>query len=165
VLRRLTLRRADGQVYLSRWGLAHDRVGGILLHRMEAPDPGTDLHDHPWWFASLILWGGYDEERADTREAPLLAWIGERAGSPDACRRGVLEERRWGSVKVMRLDHCHRVVRLRRATSWSLVVKGPRRRPWGFYLPGEGGYMSERRYDATVRRDLRSDQPGEERYA
>lgn len=54
--RRLTLRRADGEVYLNRWGIGHDRVGGVLLHRMDAPDPGVDLHDHPWWFVSIILW-------------------------------------------------------------------------------------------------------------
>lgn len=75
--RRLTLRRADGQVYLNRWGVGHDRVGRVLLHKMEAPDPGVDLHDHPWWFVSIVLWGGYTEQRADIRE---------RRGSPASPR-------------------------------------------------------------------------------
>lgn len=169
IIRRLTLRRADGRVYLNRWGIAHDRIGGVLLHKMEAPDPGVDLHDHPWWFVSIILWGGYTEERALVREAPMFAQIKEcvenGAGHPcPGTTRGVVEEREWGSIKTMRLDECHTITALKRKTSWSLVIKGPRRRSWGFYLAN--GYMSERQYDETVRadrRDLWSDQRVAER--
>lgn len=155
--RRLTLRRADGQVYLNRWGLSHDRIGGILLHAMEAPDPGVDLHDHPWWFVSFVLWGGYTEQRSLVREAPMLAQIAERFG-PSALR-GVEVKRRPLSMRSMRLDECHTITTLHRRTCWTLVIKGPRRRSWGFYLPG--GYMPEAEYDATMRaerRDLWSDQ-------
>jgi len=159
--RRLTLRRADGLVYLNRWGLSHDRVGGVLLHKMDAPDPGIDLHDHPWWFVSIILWGGYEEQRANIRNAPTLARIAE---DQPPCTRGVPERRRWLSVRVMRLDECHTITELHRRVSWSLVIKGPRRRKWGFYLPS--GYMPEAQYDATVRadrRDLWSDQAARSR--
>lgn len=151
--RRLTLRRADGEVYLNRWGLSLDRVGGVLLHRMDAPDPGIDLHDHPWWFVSVILWGGYTEQRADIRHAQTYARLAE--SYPEGCTRGVVERRRWLSVKTMRLDECHTITNLCRRTSWSLVIKGPRRRRWGFYMPE--GWMSEFDYDQSVRpmrRDL-----------
>jgi len=161
-LRRLTLRRADGRVYLDRWGIGHDRIGKIMLHRMEAPDPGIDLHDHPWWFTSIILWGGYVELRADTRDAPTLAAVAARW--PDTCQPGVTVVRRPGTVRSLRLDEAHTIVHLRRRTSWSLVIAGPRRRRWGFYLPA--GYMPEAEYDATVRaerRDLWSDQGAERR--
>jgi len=155
--RRLRLRRADGQVYLDRWGIGHDRIGRVLLHRMEAPDPGIDLHDHPWWFVSIVLWGGYTEERALCREAPGLAQIAERW--PETCTRGVVEHRRWLSVRRMRLDECHTITGLHRRRVWTLVIGGPRCRSWGFYLPT--GYVSEKVYDETVRadrRDLWSDQ-------
>jgi hypothetical protein len=120
---------------------------------MDAPDPGVDLHDHPWWFVSIILWGGYEEERALTREAPMMAEIADTVGHPETCHRGVLEERRPGSIKVMRGTECHTIVRLLRKRSWSLVVKGPRRGSWGFYL--HGGYMPERQYDETIRGERR----------
>lgn len=157
IWRRLRLRRADGRVYLDRWGIAHDRIGRLLLHCMEAPDPGIDLHDHPWWFCSIVLRGGYTEQRALIREAPALARVAERF--PDTCTRGVVEHRRLGSVRTMRLDECHTIIELDRRKVWTLVIGGPRRRQWGFYLPG--GYMSERTYDETVRaarRDLWSAQ-------
>jgi hypothetical protein len=156
--RRLTLRRADGEVYLDRWSITHDRIGGVMLHRMQAPDPGVDLHDHPWSFVSVVLWGGYVELRADTRDASVIAQAAEQ--NPQRFTyRGVPVARRPGSIRTMRLDECHTVARLFRRTSWTLVIKGPRRRLWGFYLPT--GYMPEAEYDATVRaerRDLWSDQ-------
>lgn len=154
--RRLTLRRADGQVYLDRWGIGHDWIGRVLIHRMAAPDPGVDLHDHPWTFVSVVLWGGYVEERASIRLAPRYAMAAEEHGHT---MRGTLVDRRPGSIARMRLDECHSIKRLHRRTCWTLVIGGPRRRPWGFYLPT--GWMSEGEYDRTVRaerRDLWSDQ-------
>ena len=137
--RRLVLRRADGQVYLSRWGFGHDRVGRVLLHRMDAPDPGLDLHDHPWSFVSIVLRGGYTEVRCDARITS-----GDRVNA-----------RRPGSVQLMRLDETHTIVRLHRQRCWTLVIGGPRRRRWGFYVNGK--WMPEAEYDATIRagrRDL-----------
>lgn len=149
--RRLRLRRADGRIFLDRWGVAHDRIGGVLLHRMSAPDPGIDLHDHPWSFVSIVLWGGYVEHRALVREAPALATIAE--AWPDTCTRGVENVRRAGSLQMTRLDEAHTVSRLLRRHSWSLVLRGPRRRGWGFYLPT--GYMDEHTYDRTIRAERR----------
>jgi hypothetical protein len=130
--RRLTLRRADGQVYLDRWGIGHDRVGGVLLHRMEAPDPGVDLHDHPWTFVSIVLSGGYTELRAETRWAPMFA---ANAEVYSTCGRGVENRRRVGSVQRMRLDECHTITKLHGRRCWTLVIKGPRRRKWGSTCP------------------------------
>jgi hypothetical protein len=148
--RRLRLRRADGRVYLDRWGLGDDRVSRVLIHRMQAPDPGVDLHDHPWWFVSIVLWGGYTEQRADTRSAPVYAGLAEQFPS---CTRGVVQERRPGSIRLMRLTECHTITDLRRRTCWTFVIGGRRRRRWGFYLPT--GYVDEKVYDQTVRADRR----------
>lgn len=150
VWRRLTLRRADGEVYLNRWGLSHRRIGGVFLHRMDAPDPGLDLHDHPWWFASFVLAGGYAEERTETRWAPTLARLAEHG----TARGETVVRHRW-SLRTMRLDECHRITKLTSRRCWTLVILGPVRRKWGFYLAA--GYMVEAEYDATVgaeRRDL-----------
>jgi hypothetical protein len=153
VYRRLTLRRADGRTYLRRWALTVDRIGSIKLHRMDAPDPGEDLHDHPWTFWSLVLWGGYDEERAPIREACAWADIDQlmpprRPGVEYHGMRGNEESRRWLSLRALRLDECHRIVRLHRSPTWTLVVCGPGRRWWGFYPPG--GYMPAPAYDHTA---------------
>ena len=147
---RLRLRRSDGRVYLARWGFKLRRVGGVFLHRMAAPDPGLDLHDHPWTFVTIPLWGGYVEHRCATRDAPLAASIAEWYDSPAA--RGYPETRLPLRPRMMRLDECHRIVELRRRTAWTLVLAGPHRRPWGFYTPN--GWVDETTYDATRHRDL-----------
>lgn len=123
---------------------------------MDAPDPGIDLHDHPWWFVSIILWGGYTEQRSDIRFAIQNAQFA--VTYPDTCTPGAPEERRWFSVKLLRLDECHTITDLNRKHSWSLVIKGPRRRKWGFYTPM--GYMHEAQYDATADWDEFSKQVG-----
>jgi hypothetical protein len=131
---------------LDRWGVEWKPLGGIFLHRMEGPDPGVDLHDHPWSFVSFILWGGYDEERAYNREAQGMARIAETW--PDTCTRGVPVIRNRWTLRAMRLDECHRITDLHKRTSWSLVIHGPARRVWGFYLPS--GFMPWREYEQTA---------------
>lgn len=175
---RMRLRTGDGTVYLSRWGVEFlprrdeagnvgRSAGGIYLHRMRGPDPGVDLHDHPFTFATLVLWGGYTEERALAREAPQLAryaewWPGSRGPRTTSVR----ETRRPGRWRTMRLDECHRITGLLRRSCWTLVVRGPRRRGWGFYLPdteliGGTGFVHEQVYKTMGRRDMVNDRPNQ----
>lgn len=157
---RLTLRRSDGKVFLDRWGIEVapredddlERAGaGIFLHRMTAPDPGIDLHDHPWSFLSVVLSGTYSEERASIRHAQELA------EDPMFMGRGAFHRRRRFSIRAMRLDEAHRVVDVADPT-WTLVIHAPERRLWGFYTPG--GWVERHVYDAQVRRgDLRAERP------
>lgn len=147
----MRLRRADGQVYMDRWGIERSPWFGIYVHRFTAPDPGIDLHDHPWTFWSLVLKGGYTEERCDVRDAPRRAFAAEVG----QCERGRSVHRRRFSVRSLRLDECHRIVSLDGPVCWTLVVHGSWRRKWGFYLPA--GFVESHVYGQTVRskrRDL-----------
>jgi hypothetical protein len=48
--------------YLYRWYLIpRNRRFNIYLHKFLRDDDDRALHDHPWWFVSLILKGGYFE--------------------------------------------------------------------------------------------------------
>lgn len=162
VTTRLRLRRADGEVYQDRWGI-ECRFGRVFLHRFAAPDPGADLHNHPWPFVSLVLRGGYVEQRCHESEAVRFAQQAARA--PGIALPGPEQRRRLLSVRRFPLDECHRIVRLARVPTWTLVVGGPRRRgsrsdsalgaAWGFFTPD--GFVPWPVYDATIRvqrRDL-----------
>jgi hypothetical protein len=139
------LRRQDGLAFLERWGIESERIGGIFLHKLEAPDPGVDLHDHPWAFLSIIF-GGYTQERLHVDRAVAIAKLEEHA--PAGVPRGVREHKRW--LSFMRLNQCHRIIKLDRPVVWTLVIHGPhRRKPWGFYLPT--GWMDEQTYKREVR--------------
>lgn len=142
--RRLTLRHGD-DVFLDRWGI-DVRLFGVYVHRIAAPDPGLDLHDHPWPFVSLVLCGGYTEEVADTRKTALFALL---ADVIDGAGRGHRRSWRAGSVHRIRLTEAHRIIAARPHT-WTLVVRGVKSRQWGFYPPS--GWVSQLEYDYTSRR-------------
>lgn len=109
-------RSLDGGVHIDRWGF-ESRFGGILLHKMVGPDPRYTLHDHSWWFTSLVLWGGYIEQRASVR-------------SPSDTK---IERHKPFSVRAMRLDQCHRITALLHPMCLTLVLHGPVRQTWGCY--------------------------------
>lgn len=173
VRRSLKLRRADGQLYLQRWGIVffprfedgymQESRFGVYVHRMTAPDPGIDLHDHPWPFWSLILKGGYTEEYCQGRVASQWAKqvdLMEASYHPRIMEKGWHLPRgygrRWtaGSWHRMGLETAHRIRALNNdKPCWSLVIRGKQRRDWGFYTPD--AWLNDGIYDMTVRAERR----------
>lgn len=131
---RFRLRRPDGKVFLERWGW-ECKWFGVFIHHMQAPDPGRDLHDHPWWFCSLILKGGYAEYRASTREPEKRTYTWRTRGSFKALPRTVAHT-------------IHFLV----GDTWTLVFHGPRRGTWGFYKPD--GWVEWHDYDGAGNTDI-----------
>ena len=140
--RRLMLSH-QGRVFLDRWGL-ECRWFGVFVHHIAGPDPGVDLHDHPWPFVSLVVRGSYLEEVADARNPRSTTLFG----------RG-----RW-SVHRMPLTRAHRITLAKQGT-WTLVLRGRKQRSWGFYQPE--GFVDWRAYDYAARRpvDVESSHPEE----
>lgn len=112
------VREADEVPYLTRWWLVNTPLGGIAVHRMMGPDARGTLHDHPFSFVSLVLRGGYVEQRLD----PLTLEVDRR------------RIRRWNR---MRKFDAHVITRLLRVPTWTLLWIGPKRREWGFWEPQE----------------------------
>lgn len=143
---RLRLRRTDGKLFLERWGF-ECKWFGVFLHHIEAPDPGQDLHMHPWYFESLILKGGYTEVRNG------VAWACDDARASvlhrDRTRGEVSERKRW-SWKALHLDECHTITDVHGDT-WTLVFRGRKRsdREWGFFTPK--GFVSKTDYETPDR--------------
>ena len=116
--------KPDGSSYLRRLRIVETPWFGLLLHHIDGPDTEADPHDHPWWFASLVLRGGYTE----------VVW-------PQASLWGVGKIRkrhsRW-SWHAMPLVAAHRITRIEPGTI-TLVVHGPRVKNWGFWIWDEKG--------------------------
>ena len=89
----------------TRFTLLRTRWCIIYLHRLDAPNPHPQCHDHPWSFVSVLLKGGYSEYAHGT-----WTW------------------RRPGSILYRPAEWSHNVVT--KGVSWSLVITGPKRRPW-----------------------------------
>ena len=108
-----------GDRYLLRWYvIPRNPWLNIYLHQFLHDDEDRALHDHPWWFVSVMLRGGYFE----------------------VTRRGVIP-RSTPSIVYRRAEHAHRVVLPRVLDSdivrpcWTLVITGRVVRDWGFLCP------------------------------
>jgi len=120
-----TLRRidAEGEPYLERYELAGWHVGyrgpsipALYLHHFVASDSNTQTHSHPWaWSASLILAGGYTEERCDVNG------------------RRTARQYEPGDVNLIGPDDRHRIELAEGGDCWSLFLAGEYEQPWEFF--------------------------------
>lgn len=120
----LVLRDKDGQVYLKRYYIlfkektdqfVHDQSKhrfNIFIHQFHQSD-ADDLHDHPWWFVTLVLKGGYYEE------------------VPNG-----LNHKTPFSIGWHKSTDLHRVVLPTQQPCWTLFLRGPTKRKWGFVKNG-----------------------------
>ena len=123
---------SPGSPYLLRWYvIPRNRWMNVYLHKIVRDDDDRALHDHPWWFASLVLRGGYRE---------LIRHGNSLTGMIDPHQT---IERRPGSVAIRTTNEAHRVELFRDAggkpiPSWTLVFTGRKVREWGFWCSGKG---------------------------
>lgn len=117
--------------YLYRWKIFNKfKFFNIYIHNFAKPDTRI-FHDHPWDFVSLVLSGSYKEKR------PGELTINRKAGSI-----------------VLRTAEASHYVESLEGDVWTLVIRGPYRRTWGFWTP-EGwvdheSYKKNLLLDATV---------------
>lgn len=108
--------------YLLRWHIFRLFGWQLALHKMLRDDDDRALHDHRADNLSIVLRGGYHE----ITPAPLV--------NPSAPQWVVSRWRGPGSVIFRKAELPHRLVRGPRV-SWSLWLRWPARREWGFYCP------------------------------
>lgn len=103
--------------YLHRWYIIPRNPWlNVYLHKFLRDDEDRALHDHPWWFVSLMLKSGYDEV---TPQGTL-----PRA-APSICYRPAL----WRHRVVLKRSNDEGVVH-----AWTLVITGRKSRNWGCLL-------------------------------
>lgn len=105
----------DDELYLTRWRIISTPLASLYLHRIGTPDSRPTLHDHPWSFVSIILRGGYTENRLNLHTRTVI-------------------RRHIRFVNVMRRDDAHAIMSLHKDRPvWSLLLVGRRRRTWGYW--------------------------------
>ncbi len=116
--------------YLHRYYLLpKNRFLNVYLHRFQEPDPGRDLHDHPWWSLSVVLKGRYVEQYAEAR--------------------GEVRTRTLGGLRrfaLRRPTTRHTITRVAPGGCWTIFVTGRKRREWGFHT--RDGWVHNQVYDA-----------------
>ncbi len=127
-----------GRPYLARYFLwpfwktceeASKHPRAIMLHHILKSDEDCDLHDHPWNFTSVILWGSYEE---------VLPLVGSTDGTQEVVHH------HWLSVIRHAAADSHRLILERPA--WTLVLRGEKKRRWGFHT--KDGWVHWQKYCA-----------------
>lgn len=96
----------------------------LFLHFIFRSDDDPDCHDHPWDFASLILWNGYLEE-----SLPRTSDIGDPIYKAMPHWNYFLAP----SFRVMKAEHIHKVHLDNKKPAVTLVFAKKARRNWGFW--------------------------------
>jgi hypothetical protein len=109
---KLILKRSEP--YLRRWYIIDNERLILMLHNICQPDNDRWLHDHPWWFLSIVLRGGYVETRTK--------------------RNGQLRLHRVRRVNFVGRRTFHRIESVEPNT-WTLVLCGSRGRTWAYRVP------------------------------
>jgi hypothetical protein len=114
---RTTIFDDEGRPKIHRFYLfGTGKTFGVFLHHFVGDDAPTTFHDHPWtWGISVVLRGGYVEERRDHEPAQ--------------------SRRRWlgpGRLNFLRPGVFHRVELRQGRSAWTLFVHGRKTRRWGF---------------------------------
>lgn len=112
---------SGGDLYLRRWRVLRLGRLRVNLHYIARSDADQELHDHPWNYLSIILWGGYREETFIERPH----WS-DRSLPPtrfEWCGMGRILRRHAWQAHRLELDR----------PAWTLVFLGRNRRQWGFW--------------------------------
>ncbi len=113
--------------YMWRWKVAQWLGYELRFHMFRSSDP-DDMHDHPFWFLSLLLAGTYTEQFEDpeTKETKTII------------RKGL-------SLAYRRATHKHRVL-VPDGPALTLVLSGRRSRAWGFWPTCKDGITKQWQY-------------------
>lgn len=126
--------------YLKRWVVNFGKFS-IRLHHWIGSDDPRYMHDHAWAFYTLVLKGGY----TDVTECPSDRCERMYDHGCDNCNdTGRVEEHlKAGSLTFREALHKH-TVQTDPGGAWTLLLVGPFKRKWGFYVDGE--FVGVRKY-------------------
>lgn len=111
--------------YLIRYTIFKCKYFSVKIHKALMSDP-AELHDHPWSYVSIILWGGYWETTPTS------------CGTVEHGNRQIgvtCYKKKWyrpGSVLIRKGDKPHKLVIPKGKFSISLIFVGRRYREWGY---------------------------------
>lgn len=138
--------------YLVRFTFLRTPWFQILFHKFLISDDDC-LHDHPWPFITVLLWGGYYEwsvlEQQTTKS--LL-----KTRNLILTKRGYNEEThlkrhyKAGSILYRPAKYRHRVELIQGKNAYSMVITKKPTRGWGFWT--KMGYIPHKDYTTSQQR-------------
>lgn len=114
----------EGDEYLVRYRIFDTPWLRLYFHKIKRSDGDRDMHDHPWWFITLLLRGGYTEHTPSGSKFKAA-----------------------GSIIKHKASDLHRLELPNGKECWSLVLAGSKKRSWGFDT--ENGWVHNQEYNDT----------------
>lgn len=138
------------------WILPQNRLLNVYLHQHRGDDDRL-LHDHPAWNCSIRLRGELIESTPVQPDESLRyvidEWVPIFIGEPGPPRfvlfrgdRALVKTRLMPRVTIRQAWQPHRLELYLGQPAWTLWIRGPHRRPWGFYTPR--GWIGWREFKA-----------------
>ena len=106
------IRSKEGELHFQRYLLWETKWFNVYIHKIYRADEDEHLHSHPWYFAGIILEGGYIEERED----------GEKKRSKFSLLYGDLA-------------YFHKIKKILAPTK-TLFIAGKKKYAWGYKVKG-----------------------------
>lgn len=106
--------------YVHRWMIGHNKLGSLRLHHWIGSDDPRAKHDHPWWFMTFVLRGGYTD----------VALLGDH--EDDHRDISLHDHLRAPTCRLRRANHRH-TVQTDQGGAWTFMITGPAKRDWGFW--------------------------------
>lgn len=123
-MRFITVREKLGRKecpYMERWVL-NLYLFSIRVHHWISSDDNRAFHDHPWWFITFVLRGGYTDINPDGRERM----------SP-------------GKIAFRPALHKH-TVEVDKGGCWTIMITGRQVRKWGFWTKNNTKWVKSNKY-------------------
>jgi hypothetical protein len=116
-LKKKIIYRENHEPYLIRYSLFACPWFAVKIHKILRSDDNC-LHDHPWKFLTILLWGSYIEH-SDQAIAGVVVRI--------------VKQYKAGNILYRHLHYIHRLEIDKPVTS--LVITFKKRKKWGFFTP------------------------------
>lgn len=123
---------AEREVWDKSW---RGKVPSIRVHHIRRHDADRHLHDHPWNARTIILRGGYLEERPanETDKPPCKrSWL---VFAPEGKYRWNIP-RSVGYTGRLLFGEYHRIRRVPPEGAWTLFITWKKQGTWGFLVDG-----------------------------
>ena len=112
------IKSKTGEIHFRRWRFIETRWFSVYLHGIYKADEDKHMHDHPWDFTSLVLYGYYSEK------------LRASDGKSDSNVRHP-----W-SIARRKAEQFHMIEKLWTKKVFTIVITGKRRREWGYNVDG-----------------------------
>lgn len=134
--REIIMDERTGTPYLIRYFLSKPKSkerGRIYLHHILRSDYDRALHDHPWGFTSVLLWGGYTEHTTWT-DLSLRPTSGDwKPTFFNGFDEDMQADFNAPTVLKRQAAWRHRLDLKNNKPVWTLVFTTPKQRSWGFW--------------------------------